>query len=130
MSETITKIKQVLAGHPDVRLAIVFGSVAAGKERYDSDLDLAVDTCKQMTVNKKMDLIAELALATGRPVDLADLQTAGEPLLGQILRHGKRILGEDTHYAALISRRLVNQADFVPYRNRILTERRRAWLGK
>ena len=130
MSDTIAKIKQVLTGHPDIRLAIVFGSVAAGKERYDSDLDLALDTGSQMTVNKKMDLIAQLAEATGRPVDLVDLQTAGEPLLGQILRHGKRILGDDARYAALITRHLFNQADFVPYRNRILDERRRAWLGK
>jgi len=130
MSDTIAKIKQVLTGHPDIRLAIVFGSVAAGKERYDSDLDLALDIGSQMTVNKKMDLIDELAVTTGRPVDLVDLQTAGEPLLGQILRHGKRILGDDARYAALITRHLFNQADFVPYRNRILDERRRAWLGK
>lgn len=28
---------------PGIRLAILFGSLAAGRERVDSDLDLAVD---------------------------------------------------------------------------------------
>jgi predicted nucleotidyltransferase len=130
MSETIATIKHVLAGHPDIRLAIVFGSVAADKQRFDSDLDLALDTGMQLTVDKKMVLIDELAVATGRPVDLIDLKSVGEPLLGQILKHGKRILGDDARYAALITRHLFNQADFVPYRNRILAERRRAWIGK
>jgi hypothetical protein len=34
-------------------------------------------------------------------VDLVDLHTVGEPLLGQILRHGKRLLGGGTCYADL-----------------------------
>ena len=33
-----------------IRLAILFGSLAAGRERADSDLDLAVDTGQQRRV--------------------------------------------------------------------------------
>ena len=33
-----------------IRLAILFGSLAAGRERTDSDLDLAVDTGQQRRV--------------------------------------------------------------------------------
>ena len=104
--------------------------MASDQERFDSDLDLAVDAGRRLTVSEKMTLIGDLALEIGRPVDLVDLRSVGEPLLGQILRHGKRLLGSDAHYAALISRHLFDQADFVPYRNRILAERRRAWIGK
>jgi len=125
-----TAIKRALACQPGVRLAIVFGSMASDQERFDSDLDLAVDAGRRLTVSEKMTLIGDLALEIGRPVDLVDLRSVGEPLLGQILRHGKRLLGSDAHYAALISRHLFDQADFVPYRNRILAERRRAWIGK
>jgi len=32
----------VLGQHPDIRLTYVFGSVAAGTEHSDSDVDLAV----------------------------------------------------------------------------------------
>nr|MBP6583282.1 nucleotidyltransferase domain-containing protein [Chromatiaceae bacterium] len=70
-----------------------------------------------------------LAEAMGRPVDVVDLSTVGEPLLGQIMTGGRRLLGDDARYAALLSQHLFAQADFMPYRRRILQERRRAWIG-
>lgn len=115
---------------PSVDLAILFGSLAQGKGSMNSDLDLAVDAGHRLTGDEKMALIEELANITGRPVDLVDLQTAGEPLLGQILMYGRRIVGSDTRYACLIRKHILEQADFVPYRNRILAQRRKAWIGK
>lgn len=115
---------------PGIGLVMLFGSLAAGEGHVESDLDLAVDAGRRLTVSEKMALISELAEKTGRPVDLVDIHAVGEPLLGQILRHGKRILGSDTHYANLIFRHLLEQADFLPYRNRILAERRQAWIVK
>jgi predicted nucleotidyltransferase len=113
-----------------VLVAILFGSLATGVGRAESDLDLAVDAGRQLTAAEKMALIADLAGRIGRPVDLVDIHAIGEPLLGQILRHGKRILGSDTHYANLLRRHLFDQADYLPYRNRILFERRQAWIAK
>ena len=75
-------------------------------------------------------MIGAIAERVGRPVDLVDLKAISEPLLGQIVRHGRRILGSDTLYGELISRHLFEQADFMPYRTRILAERRKAWIGK
>jgi predicted nucleotidyltransferase len=115
---------------PDIVLAILFGSVAAGKERAESDIDVGVDVGRTLTAHEKMALISKLAEITGRPVDLVDLHIVGEPLLGQILRHGERILGSDTRYANLIRKHLFDKADFLPYRERILLERRQAWIGK
>ena len=106
----------------------MFGSLANGAGRMESDLDLAVDAGRHLTASEKMALISELAERTGRPVDLVDIRAVGEPLLGQILQHGKRILGSDTLYASLIRRHVFDQADFLPYRNRILAERRQAWI--
>jgi predicted nucleotidyltransferase len=113
-----------------VLVAILFGSLATGVGRAESDLDLAVDAGRQLTAAEKMALISDLAGRIGRPVDLVDIHAIGEPLLGQILRHGKRILGSDTHYANLLRRHLFDQADYLPYRNRILFERRQAWIAK
>ena len=113
-----------------IRLAILFGSLAAGRERADSDLDLAVDAGHRLTAGEKLALMNKLAERTGRPVDLVDLHVVGEPLLGQILRHGKRLLGGETCYPDLIRRHLFDQADYLPYHTRILVERRRAWIGK
>jgi predicted nucleotidyltransferase len=126
----VESLTAVLARHPRIDLAILFGSLAAGTARPDSDLDLAVGTISPLDREEKMALIGHLAETFGRSVDLIDLTTVGEPLLGQVLRHGKRVLGSDTRYAALLSRHLMEMADFMPYRSRILAERRQAWIGK
>lgn len=120
----------VLARYKNLRLAILFGSLAKGRARQDSDLDLAVDLGHSLSASEKMHLIGDLAVVTGRPVDLIDLKTVGEPLLGQILQTGIRLFGSNTCYAELIRKHLFDQADFLPYRNRILAERRKAWIGK
>jgi predicted nucleotidyltransferase len=123
-------IQAAIDTQPGIRLAILFGSLATGREHVESDLDLAVDAGRILTADEKLALIGELAVQTGRPVDLVDLHAIGEPLLGQILRHGKKLLGSEACYADLICRHLFDQADYLPYRTRILAERRRAWIGK
>ncbi len=129
-SQDIELIEHHLAADPRVRQAILFGSVAAGTARPDSDLDLALDIGHAMTADERLTLIAELATLTGRPVDLVDLYSVGEPLLGQILRHGRRLLGSHADFGRLISRHFTDSADFLPLRRRIQDERRRAWIGK
>lgn len=128
-TQELPAIREVLAGHPEIRLGLVFGSVAHGDAGPESDLDLAVASGRQpLDPDTKRRLIEELAAATGRPVDLVDLVTAGEPLLGQIIDHGYRITGSDSDYAELIIRHLGLKTDFLPYRQRLLAERRRAWI--
>ena len=124
------KVRGVLNRFPSVELALLFGSVAAGLQRPDSDLDIAIAAKHRLTADEKMDIIASLAEATGRPIDLVDLRQAGEPLLGQILTRGLRLMGSDIAYAPWITRHVLNQADFVPYRDRVLAERRAAWIGQ
>jgi predicted nucleotidyltransferase len=124
------QLKDVLAHFPKIVLAVLFGSVALGRQRMDSDLDIAVAAKQALTSHEKMDLVGALADRTGRAIDLIDLKVVSEPLLGQIVRHGKKVLGSDTLYGELISRHVFEQADFMPYRTRLLAERRMAWIGK
>lgn len=123
-------LREVLGRFPMVRLALVFGSVAAGTARPDSDLDLAVDAGRALSAAQMLDLTEALAEQTGRPVDLIDLATVSVPLLGQIVRHGQVILGSNEDVAQLMARYLVQQADFMPLHDRILRERRMAWIGR
>lgn len=123
-------LKEVLAMFPKIELAIIFGSMASGRQRSDSDLDIAVAANRSMTRDEIIALMSALAERTGRAIDLIDLQVAVEPLLGQVVRHGRRILGSDRLYGELISRHLFEQADFMPYRARVLAERRAAWIGR
>lgn len=127
--EIDVRLREVFAHFPMVVFAVLFGSVASGRARAESDLDIAVAFDHALTVEEKFSIINALTERFGRPVDLIDLKVVAEPLLGQILRHGRRILGSDTSYGELISRHVFDQADFMPYRTRLLAERRMAWIG-
>ncbi len=89
------QLRGVLSRFPVVQLAILFGSVASGRARPDSDLDLGIVCARPISVDEKIAIIEALAEKFGRPVDLVDLYPAPEPLLGQVLRHGRRIIGSD-----------------------------------
>ena len=95
-------IHSALASYSGVRLAILFGTLATGKGHGDSDVDLAIDIGVPLDFEKKMALIGELAKSTGRPIDLVDLRVVGEPLLGQIVKYGKRVIGEDSAYFCFV----------------------------
>ena len=58
------QVRGVLERFPTVELALVFGSVANGRQRPDSDLDIAIAAKHRRTVDEKMDIIACLAEAT------------------------------------------------------------------
>lgn len=123
-------ITEVMTRRPSVILAIVFGSMAKDRARNDSDLDIAVATSTPLTAQTHIAIIEDLALAVGRPVDLIDLDRTHNPLLQQILTNGRRVLCHDrTRYAELILRMVYEEADVMPYYRRILSERRRAWIG-
>ena len=126
----VTAIRQALLSLPDLQLAVVFGSFADGRQSPHSDLDIAVALNQTMSVAQHIDTIGNLAVATGRPIDLIDLRSAGEALLGQIMQYGVRILGSDVLHAQFMTRHIMNAADFMPYQTRILKERRQAWISK
>jgi predicted nucleotidyltransferase len=123
-------IERALASYPSIILAILFGSLVRGNTRSDSDLDLAVLADRPLAPQTRIDLVGDLALAFGRPVDLIDLSRTHGPLLRQIMTQGKLILCKDrTQYAELIRRLVYEEADFMPYYRRILAARRKAWIG-
>jgi uncharacterized protein len=99
IAEALTR---VLEATPAVRLAVLFGSAAAGRLRRGSDIDVAV------LVDGPRDQLTPLAVAleraTGRPVDLVPLAGAPPLLRFEIARHGTVLLqrqpGEWTTFRA------------------------------
>jgi len=61
------ELRDVLARFPMLLLALVFGSVAQGRQRADSDLDIAVAANRALTAVEKMDIIAALGRANRAP---------------------------------------------------------------
>jgi len=126
-----TAITEILARYPSIVIAILFGSLAAGRAHRESDLDLAIESDAPITPELRIQLIDDLAVALGRPVDLIDLANTHNPLLQQILVHGRLLICHDrTGYAELIRRVAYEEADVMPYYRRILAERREAWIGR
>jgi len=124
------KLLKVVSGQPAVTLAILFGSLAEGAARFESDLDLAVAGTAPLDRKVRIRMVEDLAVAFGRPVDLIDLNCLHGPLLHRVLTQGLLILCKDrTQYAELIQRMLAEEADVMPYYRRILAARRNAWIG-
>jgi predicted nucleotidyltransferase len=74
----------VLAGFPEVRLALLFGSEARGTARTDSDVDVAVDAPSTSLGQ----LAAALSTRLGTEVDVVRLDTASIPLLEALIADG------------------------------------------
>jgi len=129
LASDIVNVTAFLRQQEDIRLAILFGSLATGKAHQESDIDIAIEKTHPLSAEEKIELISQLVLITGRAVDLVDLSVVGEPVLGQILKYGKRLMGADTSFAEIAIKHLSAQADFVPYVMRTLKERRQKWLA-
>ena len=121
-------LANLLSRYRGVRIAILFGSQATGSARADSDIDLALLADTPISSSLKLELIEAIGAEFGRPVDIVDLYSAAEPILGQVLK-GKRLLGDNQSYAGLLTKHVINVADFVPLQQRILAERRAAWIN-
>ena len=127
MSTLDEQLVRFLSQYPQLKLAIMFGSQATGEATKDSDIDLALLADTPVSGNLKLELVEQIGARFGCPVDIVDLYFAAEPILGQVFK-GKRLLGDDTTYARLLTKHLINTADFVPLQRRILAERRNAWI--
>ncbi len=113
-----------LSDDPDLLLAMVFGSTADGSQRPDSDIDVAVYPGKKLESRKRQLLVDEIAIATGRAVDLIDLTHVDGALLRQILRSGKIVFSKEPGILGTLSERLLDwQEDFEPQLNALLETR-------
>ena len=88
-----------LSGKSFVRFAYLFGSVASGRERADSDVDVAVyftsGTDNMRRFDYRLQLIDELTTTFKTSVDVVDLDSAPLPLRHFIMRDGILIMERD-----------------------------------
>jgi predicted nucleotidyltransferase len=83
---------------PGVIAVYVFGSVARGTARPDSDVDVAVlfeRTPPERLTGPRFTLEGELEQALGRPVDLIVLNGAPVDLRARVLRDGQLLVDAD-----------------------------------
>lgn len=102
----LSSLRRTLRTRREVRLAVLYGSVARGVEDEDSDLDLMVSLAKSSRVG--YGLVSSLESVARRRVDIADLERleANAPLLlDRILDEGRVLVDRDGQWRDLRSRR-------------------------
>jgi len=125
----INRLAEQLGQHEDLQLAFLFGSGATQRETSASDVDVAVLAEYPLSAARRAELTREIGEATGRPVDLVDLRTAGVPAVRAALVYGRRLFVRDRRACEnLHARMLRDAADFLPYHRRMLRQRRTQWI--
>ena len=115
------------AARPSLRLAMLFGSVAEGRARPDSDVDIGLLDEGPLDVDAMIEVAGAACDATGREVDIVDLHNVPQPVTGYVLR-GKRLLGSDECFADLCTRHLIEREDFGRAREREVARRVAEWI--
>ena len=117
-------VTTALANEPGIKVALVYGSAAAGKMRPGSDVDVAVLFDRPLDMEARLALWGKLTDALHREVDLVDLYDLGGEILHQILTKGRVIIKNDTQaYYLLLQRMVYNEEDFMPQVRRALRTR-------
>lgn len=130
-SEKVKQLQMWLEKNEKIELAILFGSYAKGTQTSQSDLDLAIQLVLGENINAKikLDYIQNIGELLGAAIDLVDLKTVGQPLLSQVLKYGKLLKGGQTQYAELAIKNINTVQDFLPYIDRIMSDRRMRCLS-
>jgi predicted nucleotidyltransferase len=101
------RVEDLRAVAPSVELVVLFGSVARGRSRPDSDLDVAV-RCDGYADLDALYLLLAPRLGTSL-LDLVELRRTGSLLAFQVARHGRLLYERDPgafrSFQSLASRR-------------------------
>ena len=103
------RLREVFAGHPAVRAAYVFGSVAADRERDRSDLDLGIvaDPDRWEPTDHKVPLITACMEAAGRDrIDLVVLDDASLVVQFEAVRPSVLLYARDDFHHGRFFQRL------------------------
>lgn len=97
---TIEQLREALSDHaPDLAAAWLFGSVARGTARTDSDVDVAIlrgdDRAASTLADLPLDLADQLSRQLGRAVQVVDVGRAPADLVHRVLRDGVLLVDRD-----------------------------------
>ncbi len=105
--KTISAVTEALRTERNVRLAVLFGSLARGHAGEGSDVDVLVSLAEERPMYLSH-LSVRLTRALGRDVEvlsLAHVRAHDPALLGAIVRDGRPLVDRDGSWPALIAKR-------------------------
>ena len=115
--EIIRLVTERISRFPDIRLAILYGSVIRETMHTGSDVDLAVagDVHRSLDPELLLDVSLDLGVIAQREVQIRDLARAHGLFLMQVLSTGLILVDRDPAIrGALIVRMLDFEADMLP----------------
>lgn len=101
----ISALRTALRTEPNVRFALLFGSVARGTDTPGGDVDVLVDL-RDASFERVVDLGTKLTRLVGRPVDVVELKDAeAEPsFLAQVVGDGRVLVDRENLWSGLRER--------------------------
>ncbi len=88
-------LETVLCSFPEVEAAFLFGSVAEGRARADSDIDLALVPGKSGLKPRKLEILAAMAEAGLDNIDMVILDTQDPVLRYEAIRQNCLVYARD-----------------------------------
>jgi uncharacterized protein len=113
----VDAVRQVLAEHPQVGYALLFGSRARGSAHEGSDMDVAIGLIggARLAPLALGDLVSRLEQSSGTTVDLLLLDEAPPGVAYRVFRDGRPIVVKDARaLAARKARAILEYLDFRP----------------
>jgi uncharacterized protein len=116
MTPALDVIAATLRGGPPLRLAMLFGSMAKGTQRIDSDIDIGIiPEDPDLSLAEELTLQTELGRVCKRQVDLVRLDRASTILRWQVVRHGRPLVEGERFAAARFAAEVAAEyLDFAP----------------
>ncbi|MBI4121894.1 MAG: nucleotidyltransferase domain-containing protein [Parcubacteria group bacterium] len=90
-----------IAKEYDVRLVLLHGSFATGRQHKDSDIDIAVLTRKKFTHSEELVLhqaLSDVFSVKGRELDIKSINGADPLFLFEVMRDSQLLYGDDVDY--------------------------------
>lgn len=98
-----------------LKLVIIFGSFANGKNRADSDLDIAVLGLREVSFSEQISLINELSQIFNKNIDLSVLNKANPLLLFQASKNSILLYGSREEFLKFKLYAFNVYNDYAPY---------------
>ena len=102
----------------ELALVVLFGSVATGRDRRDSDVDLGVlaRDGEGLSFRRLGELARDLSAEIGREADVVDLRAADAILRFEIVSHGKVLVSDpEDVWTEFCARTFIDHDDLVPF---------------
>lgn len=107
----ITKIAKKF----QLKMIIIFGSFASGKNRKDSDLDIAVLGLKKVSFKNQINLSNEFSRIFNKNSDLSVLNKANPLLLFQVSKNSILLYGKQEDFFKFKLYAFNTYNDYLPY---------------